>query len=303
MYAIAQSGWFDLQTVSQLFDPQAIIFVAVALLMLVTAKYANDLVTPYKLDQELTTNDNKAIGVAFAAYLLGVTIILWGVLTSGSDISSNFSETKAFWIDLGSTAVWCLIGIGLLLVSRIVNDKLLLPKFNNNKELQEDKNVGTAAVIAGSYIGTALIVSVAVSGPGTGNFLIDILLTLAYFVVGQLSFILFGIIYQKLTSYDVHDEIEKDNPAVGISFGCSLIANSILISGYLEFFDSIPGLIVWFIISTFLLFSCRFIIDKVLLPGSAIDDEIQRDRNWGVALIEGFTIIGIALIIYGSFSS
>ena len=100
----------------------------------------------------------------------------------------------------------------------------------------------------------------------------------------------------------MHDEIEKDNAAVGVSFGLTLIAISILLSGYITRHDSIPGLVVWFIISVFLLVACRIMVDKLILTKASLDDEIARDRNWGVALIEGASVIGLALIIVGSFN-
>jgi hypothetical protein len=38
-------------------------------------------------------------------------------------------------------------------------------------------------------------------------------------------------------------------------------------------------------------------VDKFILPGSLLDEEISRDRNWGAALIEGTAAIGLALIL------
>ena len=53
-----------------LFDTQAILYIAVSLVVIFVAKWANDLASSYKLNEQLTEKDNKAIGLAFAGYLL-----------------------------------------------------------------------------------------------------------------------------------------------------------------------------------------------------------------------------------------
>lgn len=298
---LAQSEWLDLGVAREVLDTQAVVFVATALVILVLAKFANDLVTSYRLDQELTSHDNKAVGVSFSAFLLGCAIIVWGVVSSPSSALVGMYAGASFWLDLLSTLIWSLIGVALLLVARYINDKLLLPRFSVAKELITDRNVGTGAVLAGSYLGAALVVRVSVMGEGTGVFMTDLGLTLAYFALGQLCLILFGFLYQAVTAYDLHVEIEQDNAAAGISFGGGLIACGILTAGYLDYSPSIPGLALWFVISSILLLACRFIVDKVILPKSSVDEEIRRDQNWGVALIESACVIGVALIIVSSF--
>ncbi|MGY8689425.1 MAG: DUF350 domain-containing protein [Verrucomicrobiales bacterium] len=279
MNLFLSSAWLDFQMIPELFDTQAILYIAVSLVVIFVAKWTNDLASSYKLNEQLTEKDNKAIGLAFAGYLLGVSIILWSVLTT--DSTSDF-----LWADIGSTLIW----------------SLLLPRFNNTKELVEDRNVGTGAVIACTHIGTALMIRAAMSGDEDVSIGMTYALTCGYFVIGQLAFAAFGWIYQKTIGFDVHDEIEKDNAAAGVSFGLTLIAISILLSGYITRHDSIPGLLVWFIISVILLVACRIMVDKLILTKASLDDEIAKDRNWGVALIEGASVIGLALIIVGSFN-
>lgn len=300
-FLLAQSDWFDIDIALEMLDTRAVVFVATALAVLIIAKFANDWTTSYKLDQELTSHDNKAVGVSFSAFLLGSAIIVWGVVTSPSSTLVGRDTGQSFWLDLASTLTWSVIGIVLLLIARVINDKLLLPKFSVKKELITDRNVGTGAVLAGSYLGAALVVRVSVMGEGTGDFLADLGLTLAYFALGQVCLIVFGFLYQAVTAYDLYAEIEKDNAAAGLSFGGGLTACGILTAAYLDYSPSIPGLAAWFVVSSFLLLACRFIVDKVILPKSTVDEEIQRDQNWGVALIESASVIGVAFIIVACF--
>jgi uncharacterized membrane protein YjfL (UPF0719 family) len=288
--------WFDTEAIFHLVDGPGMIYLVLSLIVLLLAKLVKGLLTKYHLDKEITEHDNKAIALPFAGFLLGVTIILWSVLTSPS-------STDNVWLDLASTAMWSAIGVALLLFSQVINDKVLLRQFNNDKELVQDKNVGTGAVIAGTYVGTAIMIRPAVGGPDAHTLGESLMMTLIYFIAGQLAFILFGLLYERVVGYKLHDEIEKDNCAAGVSFGLALTAISILLSEYLLHFPSLPGLAVWFVISAFFLVATRILIDWLILPGATVDQEIGRDRNWGVALIEGASMIGLSLIITGSFAS
>jgi len=169
------------------------------------------------------------------------------------------------------------------------------------KELVTDKNVGTGAVQCGAYIGSALIIRAALSGDDQTSIFLSVIDVLVYFVVGQIIFIVFAKFYQITTRYDLHDEIEKDNVAAGVSFGATLVAVGMVLSGYIVKYDSLPGLVGWFFVAAFLLLTCRYIVDKILLPGALLDEEISQDRNWGAALVEGSAAIGLALLLNVSF--
>ena len=110
--------------------------------------------------------------------------------------------------------------------------------------------------------------------------------------------------YNFITPYSTHDELEKDNVAVGIGFGGAVIAFSILIlnaiKGDFESYTStFTSLGVEFIIGLVLLPSIRLIADKVLLPGQDLTDEIvnQEKPNLGAAFVEAFAYVGGAILI------
>ena len=291
---------FKIDEALLLIDNQALIYLGLAIVMLWIGKKINDLCTPYKLDVQLTTKDNKAIAVSFSGYLFAIGIIVWSVLSQAS-VAESEDPGYGLLQDLGSSVIWILVGILLLQVARIVNDKFLLSKFQNVKELVEDQNIGTGVVQAGSFIGSAFMIQAATYGEGQGNLVVELLLAILYFAVAQVAFILFAIIYQKTTSYDLHDEIEKDNAAAGVGFGLTLVAVGTFLSSYLIKNDSLIGLAIWFVIGVFLLTVCRYAVDKLILPGHALDDEISKDKNWGAALIEGSAAIVLALVLSSVF--
>ena len=294
------SNAIDVSEISDLFNPHALIYLVTMLGVFVIGKWVYDLFTPYKLNEQLVEVDNRAVAVAFAGYLLGLGIILEGVVSQESTNVATGSARRDLLLDVGDTLLWGVVGIVLLQLARLINDKLLLSTFSNTKELVEDQNVGTGAVEFGSFVGSALIIRVLLMGEGHG-ILTSIVETVVYFLAAQAIFVLFGKVYQMVTRYDVHKEIERDNAAAGVSLGLSLIAVSVLVSSYLSRYDSLPGLALWFLIGTVLLLGCRYLVDKFLLPGRLLDDEVGTDRNWGAALIEGGSAIALAALIGASF--
>ena len=276
------------------------VYIITVFIVLYAAKLLYDLFTPFSINEQLTEKDNKAVAVSFSGYMLGVIIIMLGIFNSGTVVEGEITTKLDLARDLLATLIWGIIGIFLLNLSRIINDKLLLSKFDNVKELITDQNVGTGAVLWGSYIGSALIVRAAVFGETT-QWLTDIISTLLYFVIGQIGFVVFGWVYQKISRFDVHAEIEKDNISAGVAFGLSLTAISILLSGYLTSYSSLLGFALWFVIGLIVLLASRYIVDKFMLPGSLLDEEISNDQNWGAALLEGSVAIGIALLMVPAF--
>lgn len=287
-------NWFNLEDVWQIIDSQAVIYLALSILLLAIGKIVNDWISPYDLNEQLTSADNKAIALSFAGYMISIAIIIQSIL--------SVNASKGLWADLIDTSIWCLIGIALLQVSRFVNNKWLLHKFDVWKELLEDQNIGAGAIQCGAYIGSAFMIRAALYGDDEATFLGSLISVIVYFAIGQIAFILFSILYERISAFDLHEEIENDNIAAGVGFGMTLVAIGILLSGYLMKYDSLIGLALWFIISAFLLAVCRTLIDKILLPKASLDAEISEDRNWGAALIEGSGAIGLALVLTSLFS-
>ncbi len=294
-------SFLSLRPIAELFQPVAATYLLAILIIMVIGKKIHSYCTDYDLDHELTTTDNKAVALSTTGYLFGLGLILWGVITPGE----NQAPVIGFWGlvgDLIGTFFWGLIGIGLLQVANYLNDNYLLPNFSNRKEIIVDKNLGTGAVEGCTFIASGIIIKTVLSGSGA-NFFVDIIGTIFYFAVGQISFIIFGRIYQYVSTFDLHDEIEKDNAAAGVAFGLTMVAVSILLADYINTYNSIFGLLFWLPVSFFFLITGRYIADKLLLPGSLLDDEISQDQNWGAALIEGGVAIIIALVVGNLFFS
>ena len=293
-------SFLSLRPIADLFQPVAATYLLVILAIMVIGKRLHNHFSSYDVDHELTTTDNKAVALSVSGYLFALGLILWGVITPNGD-----ATVTGFWSligDLIETLFWGLIGIGLLQVSHFLNDRYLLPNFSNHKEIIEDRNLGTGVVEGCTFIASGIIIKTVLSGSGS-CFFVDLLGTIFYFAVGQAAFLLFGRLYQRISRFDLHHEIEQDNAAAGVAFGLSMIAVGILLADYIAAYNSIPGLIFLIPISFFFLITGRYIADKMLLPGALLDEEISQDHNWGAALIEGAVAIIIALVVGNLFFS
>ncbi len=257
-------------------------------ILLFAARMINDLMTPYKLTVQLTEKDNPALSVSVAGYLVGVAIIFVGSLIG--------PEGESLSADLLSTAGYSLLGILLLNLSRIINDKAILFKFDNTKEIIEDRNIGTGAAQAGSYLASAALIAASIQGEGGGVHTL-----LAYYAIGQLALVLVTTTYNLITPFDVHEEIEKDNGAVGVSLGGYLAATGVIIAGglagdFLSWGDAGMTIALYTVAAAVVLPLVRLLFDLFLLPGAKLNDELSRDRNIGAALLESGTLLSFSLL-------
>ena len=76
-------------------------------------------------------------------------------------------------------------------ISTFINDKVILYKFNNKKEILKDHNTqGQVLLSLAIYLATGMIIFGSISGEGGG-----IITLLAFWAIGQVSFIIMSDLY------------------------------------------------------------------------------------------------------------
>jgi uncharacterized membrane protein YjfL (UPF0719 family) len=270
-------------------------YVFLGVVTLIVAKIIKDFLTPYKIDVELTAKDNSALGLTLTGYFAAVIIIFLGA-SVGLDPEEPLSASELA-IELGIVVLYALGGIVALNLGRVIVDKLVLTRFSTVKEIIQDRNVGTAAVEAGCFVATGLIVAGSINGEGGGP-----LSALAFFGLGQVVLIIFSKLYQLITKYDVHAEIEKDNVAAGVALGSSMVAIGVVLLGatrgdFIGWNENLAMFGYFAVFGLVLLLILRKVTDFLLLPGTTIAHEIGTNRNINAAWIEGIVSIGMATII------
>ncbi len=253
------------------------------------AKLINDFLVPYNVDEQLVIHDNPALAVSLSGYLLAVIIIYIGAL---------LGPGEGLGLDMLNIGGYSFLGIIFLNFSRFINDKIILRKFSNTKEIIEDRNIGVGAVQFGSYIATGLIIAGSIHGEGGG-----FLTAIVFFLLGQLALIIFSEVYNFITPFDIHVELEKDNNAAGVAFGGTLVAlGIILLSALSGVFEGWKSNLIYFgvdlIVGCVTLPIFRLFLDKVIIAKSDLNHEIKEDRNIGAAILEMTIAIGFASIIF-----
>lgn len=272
-------------------------YLVVALAFLFGSKKLFDLLTPYSLESQLTEKDNPAVGQVFTGFILGVTAVICGTFAGDSGGEVSIAQ---FFADLGPVVLYVLIGMLLLFFAGILNDKLVLHKFCNQREIIENRNMGVASIVAATYVGSGLIVGSGI----TGSFSINS--ALLPFFAGQIALILFALLYQKLTSYDDLEEIgEKKNVAAGVAFAGNLLGYSIILAKGVSIspeavdvpLDRLWHLLYYAVVGSILLALTRLITDRVFLPKERLSKEIVEDQNLSAGLVEAGLAIAVSAVL------
>lgn len=266
----------------------SIIYLAISCIMLYLSKFMFDKFALFKPEKELCECNHTAI-IAFCGYMLGIVLILVGAFVGPS--------ASSFKMDLLMYIAYASVGIILMTISGFTTRKIMLNRFDNAKELLQDKNIGTAAVYFGFYIASGLIISACVNGEFGG-----VLSSVFYYVLSICFMFIFLRIYDFLTPYSVHEELENDNHAVGVALAGNIIAIGIILmkatlgdvegwkNSLLTYFVDLSAIILMLPI-------VRFILGNFLIKAINLNKEIKKN-NIAAGLVEFTSIICFALLVF-----
>ena len=266
------------------------VYLAVILVLLAVGKWVYDaLHRRFVLRVELLEKDNLALAVTVAGYYLGLVVVLGGVVSGPASVS--------LLDDVIGLAIFGALAIVLLNLSAWVNDRLVFSRFDNEREIVEDGNVGVGILEGANYVAVGLITAGALSGEG------GMASALVFWVTGLAALVVAGVLYDRITSYDLHDQIEGGNVAVAVAFAGVLVGfgNVIRLAGegdFVSWNESLTEFGYYLVVGLVLLPLVRLFADKVLLPGARLADELVQERpNLGAGVIEGVTYLAASMLI------
>jgi uncharacterized membrane protein YjfL (UPF0719 family) len=246
------------------------------------------------IQQELVDKDNFAFIISYVGYFAALIIAIGGAIVG---------ESYDFITDIQHIFIYGIIAIPLLLLAAWISNKVILNKFDLKKEIITDKNEGSGVIEAAIYIANGLNLYGALIGEsetlfeGISTFLI-------YWIIGNSVLIIASKIFIAWMSYSIHDEVEKDNVAAGISFSGAILAIGIItmnaiLDPFVDWTTTIIDISLQTVLGCVLLPVMRVFADKILLPGRKLTDEIinQEKPNIGAGLIEAFAYIASAILI------
>lgn len=240
----------------------------------------------FSLTRETVVNDNPAIGIRYAAFLVAV-ILSFSNIIHPSGIS--------FVEDLSLLVKYAAIVMTMLLVSRYVNDALILYDFSNNKEVLGEKNIAVAIVESATYLATAFIISGALAG-WEGGYLVSI----GWFAVGQVLLIILALLYRLLVP-GAFKALDDHNHACALSLGGLLFSGGLVLghavngpfNGWAKDLTNVGLYMLWWALAMFV---AHFVADKVMLPSSRLRDEVMNERNVAAGVIEGVVFIATTIL-------
>ena len=287
---------------------ESFVYILEAFILLWIAKFAySRLYRRVELNAELFSRDNQALAISTVGFYFGILIAFGGAISG---------ESQGLRTDAVMIGVYGLSAIVLMLLASVMCEKILLPTFNNTKEVVQDRNLGVGFVEAGVYIANGLIILGASEGDVAGTSPVastfgalgsGMLVLLVFWLLAQVVLVIAGRLYEFVTPYRFLEELERDNAAVGLAFGGALIGIGNIIGlavggDFTGWTDSLMRFAVDVTFGFIMLFFIHKFTDILLAPGVKLaNEQTQEHPNIGSGLLEAFGYIGASILIVWTF--
>ncbi|MDP2937277.1 MAG: DUF350 domain-containing protein [Dehalococcoidia bacterium] len=242
----------------------------------------------YRLNEETVKRDNPALGIRYGLFLFAIILSFAGVV----------EPSKAdLWLELGAIARYSLAVIIALVVSRYINDHLILYGFDNNREVIQNRNTAVATVEGATYLATAFVISGSITGLSD-----DATLAVLWFLIGQALLIILSLIYRRVIP-GIFEALANRNQACAFSFSGLLVSSGMALGvavsgqshGWLNDASAVAsylgGWLVFMVVA-------HVIADRIMLPAARLREEVMKEGNLVAGIIEGVVFVSITLL-YG----
>lgn len=250
--------------------------------------------------EELLKKDNAAFGISVAGVTLAVAIMLSGTLYGHP--SGELVHSALYVAGFGA------LGIVLMIITRIIFDKIALPDISLRDEISKG-NVAVAIADTANVLAAAVIIR-SIMIWVTDNAYEDVVVLLVAFVISQI--ILTGITYLRRRAfsllhkgYKIQEELKSGNIALALSFGGQKIATAFAITiasnfDFFEVYDFKMIILPWIVISiaaVIVLKVITYIAERIVFFNTATMREIVDDRNIAVGALHAAIYISLGYLI------
>jgi uncharacterized membrane protein YjfL (UPF0719 family) len=240
-------------------------------------------------------SDNAARRLMRVGQVIGVFLI-------AASAVKNSAEGVSVTRDLLCVSAFGLVAALLLVVTGRLGIRLLL----QGRLAQEiERGNSAAGLSAGAhYVAAGIITSRAIGGTDVHSLAVS----LAFFVIAQVTLHVFVSLFRALTTYDDAEQIHGENMAAAMSYSGALIAFSIIIARALD-----GDFVSWAVslksygevlLLGLMLYPVRQLFVQVLmlhasftLRGGRLDSAIAVERNLGMGALEAAAYLATALSI------
>lgn len=273
--------------------------IAIIIALFVSLKYIKGWVSNLHAHDEITQRDNFAFGISFATGIAGLAIVLTGV-TSGQFAATLQQEAMQM-------AGYGLIAICLIKCGHFFQDKVALRKINLHQQIVSG-NISAAFIECGHIITVAIVIRSAMFWVLTEGWY-GLPVVIAAFVIANLCMLLvsyYRVFLFKVTNRNgdcLQQAISENNHAVSVRYMGFLIGSGLALSAASGIAPYNPdyivtSLIYWAVtaLACIILHAIlHFVTVKIILFGTDISDEVNRQNNVGVATISAATSFAVGL--------
>ena len=250
---------------------------------------------------ELAEKDNHAFGISLGGATVALAIVFAGV--ASGDIATSLLTEGLYVFGYG------ILGILMLMCTRWIFDNIVFPKIDL-KQMISQGNVAAGILDAGNMIATAIVIF-GVFAWSTGDWLSALSVVVGMFLITQLLLALVSryrvnLFVKRNAGRFFRDAINEGNAALAIRFSGFQIGAALAIStsGNLVIFsegtDLVLSVVAWAVIALVLLISVvvlTSLIEKVVLYGISVEQEVDKEVNYGVAAVEAGAYVGLGLLL------
>lgn len=238
-------------------------------------------------------NGNVALGFRRCGAQIAVALAVLGVFTGKADPN--------FLVDVASSLGWGLLAIVLVLVSKFIVDKAVLPSINNDDEVKAG-NIAVGIVEFGALVMTGIIAFASIYGDG-GGWWSSLKSTVGYFVLAQATVVVLVLAYEKLFSkHRLLENIAKGDCASAVYLASKMIAYGFIMVSVVKGDDTaalIPSLIEFGIYTAAgmaYLYVSEWLIDWFIITETTVS-EMLAENNVAAALQLAGPTVGVACIL------
>ncbi|WP_299494887.1 DUF350 domain-containing protein [uncultured Shewanella sp.] len=272
----------------------------IAVILLTLMRYLQGWSINVNSHHELAEKDNFAFGISTAGGVMALGIVLTGAIT-GEAASSYLIEA------IGMTA-YGVFGLILIKLGRLLHDKIALNEISKNSLIIKG-NVAVSIVDASAVIATAIIIRSVLMW--AEDLTLDTFIAIfSAFIISQLMLVLLtrwreNRYAKRNQNASMQAALEQGEIAIAVRHAGYLLAMAFSFSAASHFIDYDPqayvnNLLGWLIFSVIMLVALSLLlalVKKLVLARINLTDEVEKQKNIGVAAVEMAISVSIALIL------
>jgi uncharacterized membrane protein YjfL (UPF0719 family) len=249
---------------------------------------------------ELLKKDNPAFGISLAGATLAITIMLSGVIYG--DLDSSRTETVVV------LALFGILGIALMALTRIIFDKITLPDISLREEIVKG-NIAVAIADAGNVLATAIIIRAIMIWVPMYT-IGGLTAVLGSFAVSQIILTAMTLLRIKVFGFinkdsEMQNELKNGNTALALRFSGQKIGTAFAIATaariiIYEEYEIFSILAVWFLASIVVILIWKalcFVAHRIILFRVNINREVLQQRNIAVGALQAVIYISLGFLI------